>query len=177
MMTMTPLSVRSPPPRRKPRSSTERRPRLGTLFRTMRNLTRTSLVAAGSELMGRDRVGAIGRRRRMLLLTLSRLADIQGRGQARGQHQGPSGTKSTLRLQQVSSLPGSLRPASSAGRLGISRGTARRSEIFYSRHFERIYVCIFMESGIELCKLSSVLITESQFVCSNGLSRGGGLTP
>ena len=141
MMTTTPLSARSPPLRRRPRSSTGRRLRLGTLFRTMRSLTRTRLVAAGSELM--DRVGATSWRRRMLLLTLSRQADIQGRGQARGQHQGPSGTKSTLRLQQVSSLLGSLQPASSAGRSGISNVTARRSEIFIPSILNEFIFCNF----------------------------------
>jgi len=132
MMTTTPLSARSPPQRRRPRSSTERRPRLGTLFRTMRNLTTTRLVAAGSQLMERDRVGVTGRSRRMLLLTLSHQADIQGRGQARGQHQGPSGTKSTLRLQKVSSLLGSLQPASSVERSGTCKDPARRSELLVS---------------------------------------------
>ena len=143
MMTTTPLSARSPPLRRRPRSSTGRRLRLGTLFRTMRSLTRTRLVAAGSQLMERDRVGVTGRSRRMLLLTLSRQADIQGRGQARGQHQGPSGTKSTLRLQQVSSLLGSLQPASSAGRSGISNVTARRSEIFIPSILNEFIFCNF----------------------------------
>ena len=130
-MTTTPLSARNPPQRRRPRSSTEQRPRLDTRFRTMRSLTRTRLVA-GSELMERGRVGVTGRRRRMHLLTLSHQADILGRGQARGQHRGQAGTKSTLRLQQVSSLLGSLRPASSVERSGTCKDPARRSEFLVS---------------------------------------------